>query len=244
MPRLAVSLDESQYDWIESQAESRDVSRAEIVRQLVERGRENDSLLNHGEPVSESDRESLKDRIDRLEAEVERITSDSPVNQGDSRPNHNQTVSDSSGRRESESSPETVERPARGGGRDETATLEAGSGPGGSGGLDDAIQAVGGIEWGDETRGDPEDYREALRAVLRELDTAGDGLSKSEIQERVFPEHSVGFGKDRWWKNLVWKCLKELRDDAEVVHTQGGGKYTTWHLGPEEIDVYDPAEEF
>lgn len=76
MPRLAVSMDESQYAWVESQAESRDVSMATVVRRLIDVGRADESVLNHesnhesrSESSGESGNESpaVHDRLDELE---------------------------------------------------------------------------------------------------------------------------------------------------------------------------------
>lgn len=115
-----------------------------------------------------------------------------------------------------------------------------------------ARNAVDAMTWTEDPRGDVDEYRTALHAVLEAITAADDGLSASDIRSEVYPDYSVGFDDDmNWWKNLVLQRLQELRDDHDLVHTEGGGRYTTWHLGPDptepdepSADVYDPTDEF
>lgn len=184
-------------------------SRAEYIRHIIAH---RDEITGEHEPNTEpntAEYEAITQRLDELEDTVAdlvagELTADDPDLRGVS------TGGDTdSGRRER--------------------TAEAVDDQGADR-LDAALDAVATLSWGDDTRGDPEEYREVLRAVVRAIGAADDGLAKSELQERVYPDHDAGFDKETWWKNLVWLKLKELRDEHGVVHTEGGGKYTTWHL--------------
>ena len=96
---------------------------------------------------------------------------------------------------------------------------------------DAAFAAADGWEWTDEPRGDPEEYRETFRAVVRTLDERGP-MGKSDLLEAVYPDHPAGFEKrNNWWKNLALEFLQDLRDEHGLAHTTGGGRWTKWQLG-------------
>jgi len=74
MPRVLATVDESAKAWVESQAKSREIAEAEVIRRLIGAGRADESLLNQsGESstVDESDSESVViQRLDELEGRI------------------------------------------------------------------------------------------------------------------------------------------------------------------------------
>jgi hypothetical protein len=71
-----------------------------------------------------------------------------------------------------------------------------------------------------------------VRAVVEYLDEQ-DSTGKSGILNEVYPQHQAEFDKpENWWVNFVIQRLQGLRDDYDVVHDTGGGRFTEWEVGP------------
>lgn len=72
----------------------------------------------------------------------------------------------------------------------------------------------------------------AVRAVVEYLDEQ-DSAGKSGILNEVYPQHQAEFDKpENWWVNFVIQRLQGLRDDYDVVHDTGAGRFTEWEVGP------------
>jgi hypothetical protein len=74
MPRVLATVDESAKAWVESQAESREIAEAEVIRRLIGAGRADESLLNQsGESSAADESDSESDVIHRLDELEQRV---------------------------------------------------------------------------------------------------------------------------------------------------------------------------
>lgn len=239
MPRLAVSMSDAQYKWIESQSESLDCSMAEVVRNLIDSRRDdespgdshlnhfpdddssNESQMNHGvnrESRSDSSGDSLPNReVARQLAEVEQRLA-----------NLEDRVS-AGGREEAETDPRSPQEDERGARPTREADAER-DGPRAAhekdrdareieeGTADDQRsdrqkQVDRAVDRAAEHWGDSgarlEARREAARAVLSALAEHDHGLTKTEIVRDFYGEHPVDGQSETTW----WR--RNLAEGAE-----------------------------
>lgn len=203
MPRLAASLSESQYAWVESESESRDVSMAQVIRDLIDGQRTGESLYDSGVD-RDSDRESgtksfgeqiesLADRVDELEARLGSLEAAEDPEPTTWTPKEV----------EPESEPMRTPEP------EESEDID-----------DDLAEAV--REYLDVTDQPPKKAhgRDAVADVFRQLRENGT-MGTGEIQSAVYP------GYEDYWAGprAMWNAIDRYLEDIPGIEKGGYGEW-------------------
>jgi predicted transcriptional regulator len=236
MPRITVTLDEEQDEWVAEQAEQRDRPKAYVIRDLIESHRTGEtnigststdatSTASSNTGLTNEDVAELHDRVGRLESAFREILEgDVDDSTGKGLAAHVSTSPDSAReRRETESDTETESTGDR---QNATATDSRPQSP--SGDLDGGEDPIEGFiqsfypNWNENV----ERRRDAVEAALKFIRDRGRPAGRSDFETELLPEHSIPTqSTDTWWKRTVRPGLNEAREAGLLEYREGHHDY-------------------
>lgn len=236
MPRITVTLDEEQDEWVAERAEERDRPKAYIIRDLIEAHRTGEASTDSsateptrtGSGPTTEDVEELRDRVGHLERafrdllphldEIDDIDVEDVPTPG--------AASSAAGRerREGETNVETQSTTD-----ERNVTAAASRPPGGPVEHDpdaDPVEAymdAFATNWSQHV----EERRSAVRAALEWLrDDARGWATRSNFEDALLPEHEVvSQSTDSWWRTTVRPALQAAVDVGLVEYRPGSHDY-------------------
>jgi len=224
MTRFSVSLSDELSEWVEDRASSRNVSKAQVIRDAVELAKESDAAK--GGDISVVQSGEVIDRLDELETRVEKLESRSSQSavraDSEARIDSNEAT-DTTGTATdaAESAGVTTERDSTDSSGSGSNALSSSSSMLYEGVSDDVASAVEDVaeSWEDE----PERLRarkNAAAKVLQHALNSGDAVGKSsDIVEKVREMHPVEGQKDEtYYRKNIRPILKEYGSYSQGHH--------------------------
>jgi hypothetical protein len=235
MPRITVTLDEEQDEWVAEQAEQRDLPKAYVIRDLIDSHRTGEtdidatstdatSTASSNTGLTNEELQELRDRVGHLERafrdllpHLDEIDVEDVPTPGAAR---------SSGGRERSAAEASGETESTAEERNATAT---GSRPQ-SESTDRDVEAkpveafMEGFypNWNENV----EDRRDAVEAALKFIRDRGRPAGRSDFETELLPEHSIpSQSTDTWWNRTVRPGLNEAREAGLLEYREGYHDY-------------------
>jgi hypothetical protein len=204
MPRLTVSLDDDQDDWLEAEADRRDRSKAHVMRQLIDAHRTGEVSTDAHHPAD--DVADLRERVSTLEDRLAELESADDVDaepQAPTAPTPDATREAGAG--VSDASPTPDEEPH--------------SVPSDAETSDRVRAAVDAVAEGWADSGDRLEARKAAARAVLEYALEDGAVGKSEEGRELHDKHPVmGQNFDTWWRKNVRPVLNEYGEYSQGAH--------------------------
>jgi predicted transcriptional regulator len=237
MPRITVTLDEEQDEWVAEQAEQRDRPKAYIIRDLIESHRTDEtsieatstdatSTASSNTGLTNEDVAELHDRVGRLESAFREILEGDGVDGSAGEPPADHTPTPSGSARERHEGESDAKTESTDNSRNGTATDSRPQSP--SGDLDGGEDPIEGFiqsfypNWNENV----ERRRDAVEAALKFIRDRGRPAGRSDFETELLPGHSIpSQSTDTWWKRTVRPGLNEAREAGLLEYREGHHDY-------------------